>query len=104
VGDGCFLMSGMELATAVQEKLPVIVILINDNCLSLIKAIQHRRYADRFLGVDLLNPDFSLLAQAFGVRSWSITTDDEFERALREAMALREPALLEVRLDKVQGR
>lgn len=104
LGDGCFLMSGMELATAVQEKLPVIVILINDSCLSLIKAIQHRRYENRFLGVDLRNPDFSLLARAFGVRSWSITTDEEFERALREAMALREPALLEVRLNPAQGR
>src|SRR5205807_8064349 len=43
-GDGCFLMSGMELATAVQENLPIIVVLINDGSLSLIKAIQHRRY------------------------------------------------------------
>lgn len=98
-GDGCFLMSGMELATAVQEKLPIIVILVNDGSLSLIKAIQHRRYEGRFLGVDLRNPDFSLFARAFGVRSWSITTDDEFEHALREALALREPALIEVRLD-----
>src|SRR5207248_6449392 len=52
-GDGCFLMSGMELATAVQENLPIIVVLISDGSLSLIKAIQHRRYENRFLGVDL---------------------------------------------------
>jgi thiamine pyrophosphate-dependent acetolactate synthase large subunit-like protein len=97
-GDGCFLMSGMELATAVQEKLPIIVILINDGSLSLIKAIQHRRYEDRFLGVDLRNPDFGLFARAFGVASWSVTTDDEFEVALRKAVASNEPALVEVRL------
>src|SRR5207245_11407793 len=58
VGDGCFLMSAMELATAVQEKLPVIVVLVNDRSLTLIKAIQQRRFGNRFLGVDLVNPDF----------------------------------------------
>ena len=100
VGDGGFLMSGMELATAVQEKLPVIVILINDQSLTLIKAIQERRYQSRFLGVDLLNPDFRLLAQAFGVRYWRADTDPTFESALREAIPLEEPALIEVQLPR----
>jgi acetolactate synthase-1/2/3 large subunit len=98
VGDGCFLMSGMELATAVQEKLPVIVVLINDSSLTLIKAIQQRRYENRFLGVDLVNPDFQVFARAFGVRSWQVDSDAGFEAALREAVALREPALVEVKL------
>ncbi len=98
VGDGCFLMSGMELATAVQERLPVIVILVNDGSLTLIKAIQQRRYEGRYLGVDLRNPDFCLFARAFGVRSWRVDADAAFERALREAVALGEPALIEVRL------
>jgi acetolactate synthase-1/2/3 large subunit len=97
VGDGCFLMSAMELATAVQEKLPVIVVLVNDRSLTLIKAIQQRRFESRFLGVDLLNPDFGMLARAFGVRSWLVQTDVAFESALREAVALGEPALIEVR-------
>jgi acetolactate synthase-1/2/3 large subunit len=98
VGDGCFLMSGMELATAVQEKLPVIVVLINDRSLTLIKAIQERRYEGRYLGVDLLNPDFATLSRAFGVRSWAVDSDAAFERALEEAIASRATALIEVRL------
>jgi acetolactate synthase-1/2/3 large subunit len=98
VGDGCFLMSGMELATAVQEKLPVIVILINDSSLTLIKAIQQRRYEGRFLGVDLVNPDFQLFARAFGVRFWRVLSDVGFEPALREAVEAGEPALIEVML------
>jgi acetolactate synthase-1/2/3 large subunit len=98
VGDGCFLMSGMELATAVQENLPVVVILVNDGSLSLIKAIQHRRYESRFLGVDLRNPDFGLFARAFGVRSWTVATDADFEAALQHAVACKEPALVEVRI------
>jgi acetolactate synthase-1/2/3 large subunit len=96
VGDGCFLMSGMELATAVQEKLPIIVILVNDNSLTLIKAIQQRRYDGRFIGVDLHNPEFGLLSRAFGVRAWRVETDSAFEVALREALASREPALIEI--------
>ena len=97
-GDGCFLMSGMELATAVQEKLPVIVILVNDGSLTLIKAIQQRRYEGRFLGVDLQNPDFQLFAQAFGVRSWQVETENAFEKAVAETIALGVTSLIEVRL------
>jgi acetolactate synthase-1/2/3 large subunit len=97
VGDGCFLMSGMELATAIQEHLPVVVILVNDGSLTLIKAIQQRRYEGRYLGVDLRNPDFGLFAQAFGVRCWRVDSDKAFETALREALARGETALIEVR-------
>ena len=98
VGDGCFLMSGMELATAVQEKLPVVVVLVNDGSLTLIKAIQQRRYQERYLGVDLLNPDFGLFALAFGVRHLAVETSADFESALREALGLEETTLVEVRL------
>ena len=97
-GDGCFLMSGMELATAVQEKLPIVVVLINDSSLTLIKSIQQRRYSGRYLGVDLLNPDFQQLAASFRVASWRVNTEAAFEEALRAAIALHEPALIEVRV------
>jgi acetolactate synthase-1/2/3 large subunit len=98
VGDGCFLMCGMELATAVQEKLPIVIVLINDNSLTLIKALQQRRYEGRHIGVDLRNPDFGQLARAFGVRAWQIGTDEAFAKALGEALASGETALIEVRL------
>jgi acetolactate synthase-1/2/3 large subunit len=95
-GDGCFQMCGMELATAVQEKLPILVVLVNDRCLSLIKATQVRRYRGRLLGVDLVNPDFQTFARAYGVRSWQVDSDPAFEAALRQAVAQDEPALIEV--------
>jgi thiamine pyrophosphate-dependent acetolactate synthase large subunit-like protein len=97
VGDGGFLMCGMELATAVQEQLPVVVLLVNDNSLTLIRATQERRYGGRFIGVDLRNPDFKTFAQAFGVRYARADSDDALERALREALAAEAPALVEVR-------
>ena len=96
VGDGCLLMSAMELATAVQERIPVVVVLINDRCLTLIKAIQERRYQKRFLGVDLSNPDWGGLARSFGVASWQVKNDQEFTAALQGALALNQPALIEV--------
>jgi acetolactate synthase-1/2/3 large subunit len=98
VGDGCFLMSAMELASAVQEKLPIVVVLVNDSCLTLIKAIQDRRYEGRHLGVDLHNPDFQVLARAFGGPSWQVDSDAGFLTALKHALALDQPALIEVRL------
>ncbi len=97
-GDGCFLMSGMELATAVQEKLPIVVVLINDGSLTLIKAIQQRRYQERYIGVDLQNPDFALFAQAFGVRYQGVKDETAFEACLREALGRDKTSLLEVRL------
>jgi acetolactate synthase-1/2/3 large subunit len=96
VGDGCFMMSGMELATAVQEQLPIIVVLINDGSLTLIKAIQRQRYEGRYLGVDLVNPDFHRLARAFRVRHRAVETAAEFESALRRACAVDSTTLIEI--------
>jgi thiamine pyrophosphate-dependent acetolactate synthase large subunit-like protein len=97
VGDGGFMMSGMELATAVQERLPVVVVLVNDNSLTLIRATQERRYGGRFIGVDLRNPDFEALSRAFGVRYWRADADDALERDLKDALKADAPALIEVR-------
>jgi thiamine pyrophosphate-dependent acetolactate synthase large subunit-like protein len=97
-GDGCFQMCGMELATAVQEKLPIVIVLVNDCCLSLIKSTQERKFDKRFIGVDLVNPDFQKFAAAYGVKSWRVATDEGFEAALNEATASGEPALIEVML------
>jgi thiamine pyrophosphate-dependent acetolactate synthase large subunit-like protein len=104
VGDGCFLMSAMELATAVQERLPIVIVLVNDSTLTLIKATQQRRYAERYIGVDLLNPDFALLARAFGVVYRRADDDAAFEAALRDALDLEVPVLLEVRPADAGGR
>src|SRR5262249_13008310 len=97
VGDGCFMMSLAELATAQQERLPIIILLVNDNTLTLIKATQQRRYAERYIGVDLLHPDFRVLAQAFGVGYWRADDDTAFESALGAALASGQTALIEVR-------
>jgi thiamine pyrophosphate-dependent acetolactate synthase large subunit-like protein len=102
VGDGGLQMSALELATAVQEKLATVVLPIYDECLTLIKATQERRYSGRYIAVDLKNPDFELLARAFGVRYWRADDEAALECALREALATDVPALVEVRA-QMQG-
>jgi acetolactate synthase-1/2/3 large subunit len=97
VGDGGFLMSGMELASAVQERLPIIIVLVNDNSLTLIKATQQRRYAERYIAVDLHNPDFAVFAAAFGVQYHRADNDTDFEAALRAAVVAEATTLIEVR-------
>ena len=97
VGDGGFLMSGMELATAAQERLPIVVVLVNDNSLTLIRATQHARYADRFIAVDLQNPDFGLFARAFGANYHHTHDDADFGRALSAALRSDATTMIEVR-------
>jgi acetolactate synthase-1/2/3 large subunit len=96
VGDGGFLMSGMELATAVQEKLPIVIVLVNDSTLTLIKATQQRRYAGRFIGVHLQNPDFATFASAFGVNYARADTDETFAEVLQQALVEERTTLIEV--------
>jgi thiamine pyrophosphate-dependent acetolactate synthase large subunit-like protein len=97
LGDGGFQMCALELATAVQENLPVVVVLVNDQSLTLIKATQQRRYAERYIGVHLDNPDFGLLAQAFGVAYARADSDSTFEQALRAALGRKQTTVIEVR-------
>ncbi len=96
-GDGGFLMTAQELACAVQEDLKFVTVLINDNCLSAIKGIQNRTYGGRHMAVDLVNPDFMKLAEAYGVRGTRVTRMEQFEPALCEALAADRSTLIEVK-------
>lgn len=98
-GDGCFQMSGQELATLVQERLPVIVIVANNRMLATIRMHQERRFPGRTLATDLVNPDFASLARAFGAHAEQIQTDEEFAPALARARAAGRPALIELLTD-----
>jgi thiamine pyrophosphate-dependent acetolactate synthase large subunit-like protein len=97
VGDGCFMMSALELASSRQEGLPIVVVLVNDSTLTLIKATQQRKFAERYIAVDLQHPDFRLLAQAFAVGYWRADGDTAFEASLRAALKSEQTAIIEVR-------
>ncbi len=98
-GDGCFLMNGQELATAVQYGLPIIVIVVNNGMYGTIRMHQEREYPTRTIGTDLANPDFAALARAYGAYGETVEATADFAPAFERAVAAGKPALLELRLD-----
>jgi acetolactate synthase-1/2/3 large subunit len=97
VGDGGFLMTGQELATAVQAKAPVVCVLVNDGALTAIRILQDKHYGGRRFAVDLKNPDFLTFARAFGALGLAVHRPTELGPALRRALRARRPALIDLR-------
>jgi acetolactate synthase-1/2/3 large subunit len=98
-GDGCFLMTGQELATAVQYDLPVITIVVNNGMYGTIRMHQERHYPARVVATDLVNPDFAALARAYGAHGETVARTEEFVPAFERAQKSGKPALIELRID-----
>ena len=98
-GDGCFLMTGQELATAVQYQLNVIFIVVNNNMYGTIRMHQERAFPGHVYGTALTNPDFAAYAKAFGASGEVVASTAEFAPALQRAMHAGKPALIEIRID-----
>ena len=98
-GDGDFLMTGQELATAVQHGAKTIVVLLNNGMYGTIRMHQEKAYPRHVSGSQLNNPDFAALARAYGYAGVRITRTDEFEAELIAALARSEGTLIEVMLD-----
>jgi acetolactate synthase-1/2/3 large subunit len=98
-GDGDFLMSGQELATAAQYELPIIVLVVNNGMYGTIRMHQERHYPGRVVGTDLVNPDFAAYARAFGAHGATVTETAQFADALETALAAGTSALIELRTD-----
>ena len=98
-GDGDFLMSGQELATAVQHALGVVVLVVDNGMYGTIRMHQERTYPGRVIGTDLHNPDFRALAEAYGAAAETVTDTEAFPAAFERALAAGRPALLDLRVD-----
>jgi acetolactate synthase-1/2/3 large subunit len=98
-GDGDFLMSGHELAAAVQERAPIVVLVVNNGMYGTIRMHQERLFPGRVVGTDLVNPDFAAWARAFGAYGDVVLRSDEFPEAFERALAEPRPSLLELRVD-----
>ena len=79
-GDGDFVMSSPELATAVQYELPIVVLLVNNGMYATIRMHQERQFPGRVIGTDLDNPDFPALAQAYGAHGERVERDRRTSR------------------------
>ncbi len=98
-GDGCFQMNGQELATAMQEQLAIVFVVIDNGMYGTIRMHQERHYPGRVSGTTLVNPDFAALARAYGAHGETIASTGEFAPAFERALAAGVPALLHVKLD-----
>jgi len=101
-GDGDFLMTGQELATAVQYELPIVILLVNNGMYGTIRMHQERSYPERAFGTDLANPDFAAYARAFGAHGEAVERTEDFPAAFERALEAGRPALLELRVDPEQ--
>jgi acetolactate synthase-1/2/3 large subunit len=97
-GDGCFMMSSQELATAMQYALPVIFIVVNNAQYGTIRMHQERHYPNRVHGTGLTNPDFAAYARAFGAHGELVETTAQFMPAFERAVSSGLPSILEIRI------
>ena len=104
-GDGSFQMTSQELATAVQERLPVIVVVVDNGSLGMVEQWQRMFYDGRLSSVELAPaaPDYAALARAYGAYGTSVSTLAEVRPALLTALASGGPALLHVRVGATAG-
>jgi len=98
-GDGCFLMTGQELATAVQYQLNVIFIVVNNGMYGTIRMHQEREFPGNDYATALVNPDFSAYAKSFGAHGEIVERTDQFAAAFERASHAGKPALIEIRID-----
>ena len=102
VGDGGFLMTGQELATAQHHGAAPIVLVFNNGMYGTIRMYQERSYPDRISATALTNPDFAAYVAAFGGHGETVTRTDAFAPAFRRALASGKPAVIELRTDPEQ--
>mgnify|MGYP002402417773 CR=1 FL=1 len=95
-GDGDFMMTGNELATAVMYNVPVITIILNNSLYGTIRMHQERHYPFRISATELRNPDFAALAKSYGAHGEKVTRTEEFFPAFERARASGLPAVIEV--------
>ena len=98
-GDGGFMMTGQELATAMLEGTGPIILVFNNSMYGTIRMHQERRFPGRAVGTALKNPDFVALAHAYGAFGTSITSTADFAPAFEEAASGSRTAIIELKMD-----
>ena len=99
VGDGGFGMTGQEIATALAQGAAPVILVFNNATYGTIRMHQERRFPERVIGTDLLNPDYAALARAHGAHGETVETTDQFKPAFESALACAKVAVIELRYD-----
>src|SRR5690554_1968805 len=100
-GDGSFMMNPQELATIRRYQLPVKIIILDNQCLGMVRQQQELFYDNRESQIDLDdNPDFTMMAKAFGIHALHISRSDQIRRGIETLLAYQGPMLLHVAIDR----
>jgi len=103
-GDGSIQMNIQEMMTATEHGLNVINVILNNNYLGMVRQWQTFFYEKRYSAVDLaMQPDFVKLADAFGAKGYRVDSYEAFEEALKEAVTLKVPVLIDVVIDRLEN-
>ncbi len=100
-GDGGFLFNVQELETAVREKIAAVTVVMNNNEWGSEKLMQLRTNPDQLVGTDMTNPRFDKLAELFGARGFYVERAEDIGDALKEAMALDGPSVIEIPVEPI---
>jgi acetolactate synthase-1/2/3 large subunit len=103
VGDGGFQMNIQELATVVQEKLPLKIAILNNGYLGMVRQWQQLFFEGRYSGTPLLGPDFAQVAEAYGIPGHTIHEKSQVATAVAEAVATDGPMLLDFRIEQEEN-
>ncbi len=96
-GDGGFMFTANELATAMRHRIPLVTVVFNDGAFGNVRRIQQERFGNRLIGSDLANPDFVGFAKSFGAEAARAQGPQDLGTALRRAFAHRDgPTVIEV--------
>ena len=98
-GDGDFLMTGQEFATAVQHDIPIVAIVVDNGMYGTIRMHQERHHPGRVIATSLKNPDFAAYARAFGGYGATVETTADFAPAFKAAQESGKPAIIHVKVD-----
>jgi acetolactate synthase-1/2/3 large subunit len=100
LGDGGFQMCCMELMTAVNYAIPVNAVVLNNASMGLIRKNQQQLYGGRFIDCDFVNPDYQMLARAFGINYWRVASAADVDALFARADLADSINLIEIMLDK----
>ena len=103
-GDGSIQMNSQELMTAVENNLPVKILILNNRYLGMVRQWQELFYDTNYVATDMKGqPDFVKLAEAYGAEGYRITTEEELEELLPKALASPNTAVIDVRVDREEN-
>ena len=103
IGDGSFQMTLQELGTIAQEKIPVKIVILNNQFLGMVRQWQELFFDNRYSFVDMTSPDFIKLADAYGIKGRRVSEREDLRHALVDMLECKESYLLEVMVEKEQN-